>query len=100
MPAEAAGLLVARLTRRQSKRRRHTRMVGWPQARSRAVGLLVSDQADVGHAEAAAKQDQIDPMVQQGCRVEQVLGLAAGEAGIGRALALCRPKPLDYWLPA
>jgi hypothetical protein len=49
-----------------------------PQARTRAVGRLVANQADVGDAEPTAKQDQIDPMAQQGCRVEQVLGLVGG----------------------
>src|SRR6266581_8606571 len=88
--AEAVGLSVIHLTGGQSKGRRHARVVGWPQARARAVGWLVSDEADVGDAEPTAGQDQIDPMAQQGCRVEQVLGLAAGEAGIGRPPALPR----------
>src|SRR6266581_2287613 len=78
--AEAVGLSVIHLTGGQSKGRRHARAVGW----------LVSDEADVGDAEPTAGQDQIDPMAQQGCRVEQVLGLAAGEAGIGRPPALPR----------
>src|SRR6266496_1345708 len=85
---EAVGLSVIHLMGGQSKRRRNARVVGWPQARARAVGRLVADQADVGDAEPATKQDQIDPMVEQRCRVEQVPGLAAGQAGIGRALAL------------
>src|SRR5437588_8492996 len=49
--AEAIGLSVIHATGGQSKGRRNTRMIRWPQTGSRAVGRLVANQADVGDAE-------------------------------------------------
>src|SRR5947199_10037606 len=47
LSAGAVGLLIVGLAGGQVKCRRYTRMVGWPQARARAVGRVVSDEVDI-----------------------------------------------------
>src|SRR5262249_20692665 len=82
--AAIVGLLFLRLADGQREDGCHARMRGGPEAGTRAVGGRVVDRVDVGDAEPAANEDQVDPLAELGCRVEQVRGLVGGETWIGR----------------